>query len=1522
MPTAAQLAGMAAYGKARDAHERAEQALIEMIAVVAVTRSALEEALARGDDEAAKAAEARLRREETKRDKAAVARDRAAAGIAAGRARALAGGAGFDLLSSRHPLLLLPVRLETRFAWIDAAGERSFTESPGSSRALLVRIFPDDVHDDPHEPQLTRDELLALKELDQALQASSDHRDLDAAWANAMRHVGPLRAGWLGEVLARGAPPGVRPGRFSRPSVARLLPDSWLAIAELADGSTATQQSPVPVREPLETGPMPDGIDWMVDFDAALKAGMALVLEDLPDVEVTRLVVLGARGTLDPDDSAAELERLLDAQHYTRGLGFLAPGAPTNSIPGVRAGHNTRPRPEDLLPLERRRFLIGMHPSPLSQAGDESDAAMLAMALGIDVSTFSYVEGADASALRAGIDLRSLLATATRRRLALQLEGVLDEDSLGRALGFAVEAVSPSGHFPTLRIGNQPYGVLPVLLRDDARIQPGTPAADLLPVLDRLRVLWDQAVDNVPRVDQPAANPGETVVRILQRDAVARRITFRPLLGPKLGDEVATRLGRSAQFEARREAAAQAIDALGAVDSLSSALLDALHMDFAPSLTAPLVAPPDAPTTSRQHPATYLDLVASLSPDRLLEHDYGGAERPRSLLFAFARLAMLAFADEAARATLINAGENPARWDEEDVPNQGQSAYLATPLRRLTASDPADPYGAPIAFHLSQGDSRHLADGMRDTLDRLSDQPPELLDELLRASLGLFSHRLDPWYAAFAFERLVHEVRNDPASSTGINVGAYGIVEHLSESPLQPGGSPGLYNSPLNGGYVHAPSVNQGAAAAVLRSVHLGHHAAGHGDAFSIDLSSERVRRGLELLEGIREGQPLAALLGYRIERGLAAEKLQRLIAPLRHVAPLVANKLTLPAKPTETVAASNVIDGLTLLEEAGYDGSADPSRNTLWPKYSSLGPALSNTEGEALDRVLGAARDALDAAADLALAESVHQTVAGNPVRSGAAVDGLSGAPVPPPEPAIVRTPRTGIGVTHRLLVLLGDSADSRGWPDTVRALAEPRLEAWARATLPRPELIGLRARFLDDEGNEVARLDELTLASIQKQVREDDDALPIGALDIVLLADPDQEPQRSSLEQRLAALIERARPAEAEDATLMLVYERHPKWDESMFGIAEVLEIARQLRDAISRGRALAPQDLELASTAPSRTVDAPELATRAQQAAGVLAAAITALQAVATSKVTSDLRRALFRADAVGIVGAAPDTVRDTRGETDEAAQARAIERTGLQGQAKAALAEARRREAALNALPAADAEARLQAVFGEAFTVLPALTAGALSAGPVGKGMEPAGADAAGARTWLSRAATVRAASGALDAVLGYADAVAAVDAKAPASALHVGQLGGAIGERWVALPPDPGESVPAGRVSVVAVAPDGGSPGDAVAGLFVDEWVEVIPSAEETTSVTFHYDAPTACAPQVMLLGVPPPGLEAWGPSEVLRIVEEAHALARIRLVDLDDVPDLGQLLPALVTDENPAGDAIGLDVESLTEEVP
>src|SRR6185369_5143421 len=109
----------------------------------------------------------------------------------------------------------------------------------------------------------------------------------------------------------------------------------------------------------------------------------------------------------------------------------------------------------------------------------------------------------------------------------------------------------------------------------------------------------------------------------------------------------------------------------------------------------------------------------------------------------------------------------------------------------------------------------------------------------------------------------------------------YGVLEDVRPSPLA---------EPLSHGYIHAPSLGQAATAAVLRSGYLAHRRE-QDSPLAVDLSSRRVRLALGLLDGVRAGQPLGALLGYRLERGLHENHrelvLDRYIAALRALAPL-----------------------------------------------------------------------------------------------------------------------------------------------------------------------------------------------------------------------------------------------------------------------------------------------------------------------------------------------------------------------------------------------------------------------------------------------------------------------------------------------------------------------------------------------------------------------------------------------------------------------------------------------------------
>jgi hypothetical protein len=210
------------------------------------------------------------------------------------------------------PLVLLPLRLETR--WADGA--------------LHVRIYPDDIAVDAHDPGLTEDEITWAEHFWQVRPhhtvgdgTAGDTVDADPeeTWQQLVRRFGPARAAWLVRASAPGQPPlKPRPDPWPRPARVRLLPDRFAVVA-LAGGlpvNLAPAGSPpryvtwgTPVADPLPLAPLDPGASpggggappWWSDLDAARLAGMAISIplgKATPTIEA--LAVVGVRGATRP----------------------------------------------------------------------------------------------------------------------------------------------------------------------------------------------------------------------------------------------------------------------------------------------------------------------------------------------------------------------------------------------------------------------------------------------------------------------------------------------------------------------------------------------------------------------------------------------------------------------------------------------------------------------------------------------------------------------------------------------------------------------------------------------------------------------------------------------------------------------------------------------------------------------------------------------------------------------------------------------------------------------------------------------------------------------------------------------------------------------------------------------------------------------------------------------------------------------------------------------------------------------
>lgn len=138
----------------------------------------------------------------------------------------------------------------------------------------------------------------------------------------------------------------------------------------------------------------------------------------------------------------------------------------------------------------------------------------------------------------------------------------------------------------------------------------------------------------------------------------------------------------------------------------------------------------------------------------------------------------------------------------------------------------------------------------------------------------------------------------------------------------------------------------------------------------------------------------------------------------------------------------------------------------------------------------------------------------------------------------------------------------------------------------------------------------------------------------------------------------------------------------------------------------------------------------------------------------------------------------------------------------------------------------------------------------------------------------------------------------------------------VGERWIGLPFTPGSTIPNGKLSLVAHLPKPFNQAQPLAGFLVDGWVEVVPSPEVTTGVSFNFDAPGARPPQAVLLAVTPPEATAWDFEMLEQTLLETLDLAQIRAIDPQTLSEdvlFHRLFPALYVSANLSGDTLSTD---------
>ncbi|HTE47842.1 MAG TPA: hypothetical protein VK636_21555 [Gemmatimonadaceae bacterium] len=1245
--------------------------------------------------------------------------------------------------------------------------------------------------------------------------------------------------------------------------------------------------------------PLQPNARWLVDFDEAERVGMAVRIttaEAKPSMTLSRgfkrLHVFGVDWTQTPDASAAALRELMHSHIYSDGLSTITPGTPTNVTAEDRAG----------APPTKDAWTAALDPEnrPSAAAVTKNAADRLWRDLGIVPTAddlLTAYPGADVPDQKVTSEVINAIWEGTLGAFAVDVMGDLANDgSLFYIRDHAYRYLQPAGPYSALRIGRQPYGVLPIVGGRESHTGDTPAETQFLRWISLLEAMWRSAVtDRVPRLGR-SSNVEADMNALLQRVPVSGMHQYRTI-----HDRVVVTTTPAMQpFDSAQQSNNSLLwTYLGSTASTTPMTQFTVHPSAAP-LGLPFVDPNPGPPGSRLS-SNYLQTIADLahtagSYDAIKAHQSGG-----SVLEALVAKSMMRELHRADMRTINNyqlvkksiaamprlgvlqvspwpfGGPPPVPGPGPiiQIVNASQASRVVIPAVTGTKTVRQFVTDAIAPGAIIPGDYGAVASALA-SIEWLGAQPADQIERCLINVLDGFSYRLDAWITSLASKRLATARATTP---TGVYVGAYGWVDNVHPTTI---------GSSL--GYIHAPSIAQATTAAVLRSGHLAHNDAEH-QAFDINLTSDRVRTAIQLLDGVTQGQPLAAILGYQFERSVrsASLLLAQYILPFRRLVPLRSSgdptsAPVAPATASDNIAARDVVDGVTLIQRWQNEGVK---------LLSALVPAPPAADMTALGAVLDALAGTYDAVADVMIAEAVHQNVLGNGVRSGAVLAALDRQETPP-RMDFVKTPRSGKSFTHRVLVLIGDETLPPSWsaiPADVRAKAEPRLNAWIARLIGDPARVSFAAS-VTGTGSPV----NLTVSLSE---------IALSPLSLVMACEAPGKDSPSELDERVMRAFAAKVTAPTPTTEIALLDAPPASAAANAIGLGAFRSSLRWIYRFVTTHRAATANDLSLPQDGNDEGFTAAVLTAFAARADAVVAAHAVVIASldplVATPPASAEpLRTALWAAAALGVSSSIPGVSPLASSSTD---------RDDLLARAKRVVADmhaAATRQAALvttfsarkGVLPrdtAAFHVDRIRALLGEHFPVLPPFTARNAPdvTASIGDRSTLCGGDDLAPMSWLQRMALVRAGVGGLSRILLGAEMLQS--GVAPASML-VAQLPRSAGEKWLALPY--GATAPEAELSIAVASSGAMDFSQPLAGLFCDAWPEVVPNRTETTGLTFHYDAPGARPPQAILVAAPPfPPDTSWTVNSILETVMEARRFAPLRAVSPADLRWLGTVLP-------------------------
>lgn len=1316
-------------------------------------------------------------------------------------------------------------------------------------------------------------------------------------------------------------------------------------------------------------------VDWMVDFDAAIAKGLgkkiAITTEQF-NQGFDRIIVLGVKASLNKDLSQKRLEELIDAHHYTDGFSLLKQGTSTSNTDTEYSGYSSVDfgNPTTYA-TERKNQLF----TPVPNNNGKSDGQMLCEALGIEYETLYHIYHSNGYDIRDSMNINNaLFQVAVGYFVGDMLHPLVTRTRVDELRDFFADYVRARGALPSIRSGIQPYGILPASAY--SRINWRTDVykdlySDIRWLTATLSQHWDNAVTAIAPdgyIVTAGENPNQSVVDFLARPPLSQGRIQRLGFGPGY---VWNNLVYASPEEPNRpqewlnnqyQRMNQLQDESGLPLNPRPRIAQFNFLEEQMQVTRPLVASENTPK-NQPLPSlggsdkNYLSLIADASFAQLRDENYNDlgvpdGEIPNAQLYQFTRQSlMLEYFDAACKLLgipddqriepeLINI-VHPSDGGEGNEYQTNENFGLYTGGSRWAVMD------TPYAGFPTVGDflSSEAASGneqafylirAKNSIRELSFNAVGELEMLATEVMDAACYRLDTWVLALVNQR-INAVRGITDGSLnrgkGIYLGAYGWVENVrNRGPRTYMQQPPTSNFSLpieidssNKGFMQAPSIAQAATAAVLRSGYINNGASSPTSPFSVNISSERTRYALEILDGIRNGQELAVLLGYEFERRLhdnyppnpGVLETDKHIVSIREKYYLLNKINTITTEGTEAVKARNVTNGITLVNDYRAGVPFTNFLNTL---------VLTTPERNAILAEAAWISNLMDAVGDLTAAESIFQLVQGNQQRSSAMTDAIArGTNIP--EIEHINTPKTGLTINQKLTMHFElDTDGPDGWENATasrRATAEPYMNRWIGQLLGDPALIKFRV-INRSQGD-----DDITLSIAD---------LNIQPIDLAYIITDELNTDDSELAVRIKRYL-RGGTSSWAARTDVLEIEYDPLTTTPDVNLADILPILRYLKRVIANSRPLKTLDYVpslQANEAPQEIMNEYQLVdiyTRMNAAFTEFNNAYNDLDTQLASFTSPSatnfglIRQHLERLNQFGLTQTLYEFKEDTEADYEV-----------LKEYASSVVKEAEKRLKQYNAAKPDDPVVNqpttasdidkfindtfqaVKALFGREFTILPMFKIQATDSTMLqnvltsnyGSLLNDHKTPVAPVTNhylmdeWLSGIAKIKknAADFELLTVLTSAINPDVFDGDRTLAPLQLPYSNDGS-DRWLGASVADQESIKVGRTAFGVSLPTTSGVHDITdwqVGILIEEWTDVVPSMEETTGIAFHFNQPNSKPPQCLLLGLTPDITGNWLWDDLVDMINETFTLAKTRAITYEELSatPVAQLAPGIM----------------------